>query len=82
MKGDWITGKVTGHIYKVEELPNFEWDTSGDEVTVKLFCSDELPEHLPEVDRFEGSNYRRILIPVIIEDGSFTVANIYESASA
>ena len=80
MKGDWIDGKVKGHIYKVEDLPNFKWDTSADEIRVKLFCSNELPENLARIDRFEGSNYKRILIPAKLEDNSFTVANIYESA--
>lgn len=80
IKGDWINGKVTGHIYKAADLPNFEWDTSADEITVKIFCSDELPKNLEKIDRFEGSNYKRILIPVRLADDSFTVANIYESA--
>lgn len=80
IKGDWINGKVTGHIYKVQDLPNFEWDTSADEVPVKLLCSNELPENLNKIDRFEGSSYKRILIPVKLVDDSFAVANIYESA--
>lgn len=78
IKGDWINGKINGLIDQVENLPTFKWVINNREVEVQLFCSEELPKYWQEIDRFEGCNYRRILIPVKLKNNVFTVANIYE----
>lgn len=44
MTGDWVEGRVKGHVYQAASLPIFEWDTSAEEIPVKLFSSKELPE--------------------------------------
>ncbi len=82
MKGEWIDGKVRGNLSQVGGLPIFEWNTSADEITVKVFCSDDLPSHLARIDSFEGNDYERILVPITLEDNTFTIANIYNAAFA
>lgn len=80
MRGSWIEGNVKGHVYPVAGLPVFEWNTNAEKIPIKLLDSRELPKNLSSIDKFEGSGYKRILIPVSLENNASTVANIYESA--
>lgn len=81
LKGDWINGKVNGLIEQVENLPSFKWVSNDREIEIQLFCSEELPKSWSKIDRFEGGNHRRILVPVKLENNVFTVANIYSFKS-
>jgi gamma-glutamylcyclotransferase (GGCT)/AIG2-like uncharacterized protein YtfP len=84
--GDWVGrfvvhgdlhpmgwGAALGH-------PALLWKRDGPEVQVNLFISPHLPRHWPNLDEFEGEDYRRILVP-LYQDGQFiTVANLYEAS--
>ena len=56
------------------------WEPAGDPIPVRLLLSDALPRHWARLDEFEGSEYRRILVPVDRADGSVEIANLYEAA--
>ena len=71
--GTWSRGRVRG------ELINAGWGAAGgylgliprDDapwVTVQVFQSPSLTDAWAELDEFEGSEYRRVLIPVHSED--------------
>lgn len=64
---------------KTEGFPAFRWDPDVGRVPVQLFTSHWLPEHWSRLDAFEGSGYRRIVVPVYDPGGFYTVANIYEA---
>jgi len=77
IKGTWKDGYVYGNIDYHEGLPYFKWNLSGEKIKVKIFHSEELDKKYKKLDRFEGSDYKRILIATEI-DGIFYVTNIYE----
>ena len=75
--GSWFDCVVRGSIRSEGGLPVFAWNPSGPEVRAQLFVSADLPESWAQIDAFEGSPYRRHLIPVK-QEGDFAVANVYE----
>lgn len=77
IKGFWQECKITGEIVSYEGLKYFKWNPNAAEIDAKMFVSEFLPDKLPNIDRFEGSIYHRILIPVKVED-YLVIANIYE----
>ncbi len=79
IQGEWTDGVVQGEISENAGLLFFRWRESGQEVAVKLLTSNDLPNHLLRIDRFEGKKYTRILVPVTCES-DLIVANIYEAA--
>jgi hypothetical protein len=56
--------------------PALRWDPNGPVVEVHLLTSDDLPSAWPGLDRFEGGEYRRIVVPVDC-GGREVLANIY-----
>lgn len=85
LAGEWEEGGVRGHL--VEEgwgasmgYPALRWDPEGPAVPVHLLTSDDLPGAWDRLDRFEGPAYRRIWVPVHLEDDRAVVANLYEAA--
>jgi hypothetical protein len=65
--------------------PAFRPRAGGPAVPVRVLTSPKLVDAWPELDRFEGAEYRRILVPVFTtaEDGGrrlLTVANLYAAA--
>lgn len=82
--GSWTDGIVRGHLIRVgwgEVLgyPGLTWDPDGPDVAVRVFASEALASAWSRIDAFEGSDYRRILVPVRVGD-RVIVANIYEVA--
>ncbi len=77
IRGIWQECKIKGEISSYSGLKYFNWNPKEAEIDSKIFVSKFLPHELPNIDRLEGSNYHRILIPVKIED-YFLIANIYE----
>lgn len=80
--GAWKRGIVRGRLEREgwgSELgyPGFIWDSEGPEVEVHVLESLDLREAWPRFDRFEGPDYLRILVPVRLEGGTPTVANLY-----
>ncbi len=49
----------------------------GEEVEGVLFCSDQLSEHWPMLDDFEGEGYERIIATVKLEGNREVEAYVY-----
>lgn len=90
--GEWTDGLVEGDLFPVGwgailGYPAFLPRAGGTAVAVKVLTSPLLPAAWPDLDRFEGPEYRRILIPVFRpalgdERRFYTVANLYAAAEA
>ena len=81
--GTWLDGVVRGTLHDAgwgsgEGFPGMTWNPSGDRIPVKVLKSEVLAAHWQRLDDFEGSGYRRILVPVDTDNGGLLVANIYE----
>lgn len=81
--GDWVDGAVRGILHDAgwgsrKGFPGITWDPNGQSVPVRVLRSEALVHHWQRLDEFEGSGYRRILVPVETENRSQLVANIYE----
>lgn len=80
LRGTWQPCFVRGRRWTAADGdPAFRWDPAGPEIAAMLLVSDDLPAAWPGLDRFEGSPYRRHLVPVRGEDAHH-VAYLYESA--
>lgn len=90
--GEWADGVVEGDLYPVgwgatAGYPAFRPRTGGPTVAVKVLTTPALKAAWPDLDRFEGAEYRRILVPVFTpgpadERRLYTVANLYAAAEA
>jgi gamma-glutamylcyclotransferase (GGCT)/AIG2-like uncharacterized protein YtfP len=83
LEGDWVTGWVTGELAHRgwaagAGYPALQWSPDGDRVTAHLLTSADLPAHWERLDRFEGPDYRRILVPFSSAHGLIAVGNLYE----
>jgi gamma-glutamylcyclotransferase (GGCT)/AIG2-like uncharacterized protein YtfP len=81
--GDWSDGRVEGELYASgwgarHGFPGLRWIPGHPGVTVRVLTADGLPDHWPILDEFEGTEYRRILVPVLDNRGAPDVANLYE----
>jgi gamma-glutamylcyclotransferase (GGCT)/AIG2-like uncharacterized protein YtfP len=74
--GDWRPCWIKGSITIRNALPCLSWNPSNDEIPAKLFTSTELASKWKRLDSFEGTSYRRRLIPVQTDTG-MEVANAY-----
>ena len=90
--GEWSDGFVEGDLYQVGwgaaiGHRAFRPRAGGPKVAVKVLTSPLLPRAWPDLDQFEGADYRRILIPVLADDADggrrlTTVANLYAAAES
>lgn len=86
LPGTWEDVIVTGVLHapapgSPSPFPVLRWRAGGPPVAARLFVSDALPAHWGRLDEFEGSAYRRILVPVHSERGDMlAVANLYADA--
>jgi gamma-glutamylcyclotransferase (GGCT)/AIG2-like uncharacterized protein YtfP len=86
--GTWADGVVEGDLRAAGwgaamGYPAFRPRPGGPAVPVKVLTSPALPSAWTELDRFEGAEYRRILIPVLRADDTrtlLTIANLYADA--
>lgn len=79
VEGEWISAATRGKRWMMEgRFHAFRWEPEGEIVTGTLLVSPEIDWE--KLDSFEGSLYRRILIPVTSENDEFLVANAYEAA--
>lgn len=87
LPGTWEDGIVTGVLQPPEpgsasHFPALRWRAGGPPVTARLLVSDALPAQWGRLDAFEGTAYRRILVPVHSESGALlAVANLYADAA-
>lgn len=76
--GFWYRCSIFGHMRIVKGFKAFTYDPrGGKEHQAWLFVSPALPDKFPDLDDFEGEDYRRILIPVTVA-GQAIWAYIYE----
>ena len=78
LDGEWCEGVVEGDIEERNGLPQFRWRLGGTQNAIRVFRSAQLCDHFARLDRFEGPEYWRILVPVVV-DGRTFVMNIYEA---
>jgi len=78
ISGTWEDCSLRGCIDIINGLPCFNWQTSGPVIKAQLFTSDVLPNKWDKIDSFEGSYYRRILLPVEKSQG-IAIANVFVS---
>jgi gamma-glutamylcyclotransferase (GGCT)/AIG2-like uncharacterized protein YtfP len=94
--GEWAEGLLEGDLVPSgwgAELgyPGFRPRAGGEAVAVWVLRASRLAGAWPELDRFEGEGYRRILVPVFGAEGAagqagglqlHTVANLYAPTEA
>jgi gamma-glutamylcyclotransferase (GGCT)/AIG2-like uncharacterized protein YtfP len=78
VEGAWVDGTVQGVRFMANGYPAFKWRPGDEQVPVSVLTSAALPEHWARLDDFEGADYRRILVPVRLPDGTTLVAYVYE----
>jgi gamma-glutamylcyclotransferase (GGCT)/AIG2-like uncharacterized protein YtfP len=88
--GAWTEGVIEGDLHPVGwgatlGYPAFRPRAGGPAVAVHVLTAPALATAWPELDRFEGPGYRRILVPVLSpgptdERRLYTVANLYAAA--
>jgi hypothetical protein len=67
---------VRGSVRDQLGFPVLSWNPSGPEVNAHLLISADLRQSWSRIDAFEGSGYRRHLIPAR-RDGELLIANVY-----
>jgi len=90
--GEWGDGVIEGDLFPVGwgatlGYPAFRPRGGGPAVAVKVLTAPALAIAWPGLDRFEGAEYRRILVPVFTpgradERRLLAVANLYAAAAA
>jgi hypothetical protein len=78
--GEWLPGTISGNLTEDHGCPMFRWSVQGNKVPVEMLLADELPNHWDRLDRFEGADYQRILVPIETSKG-LVVANLYNARS-
>ena len=88
--GDWSEGVVEGDLTRygwgaAMGYPALHLRPGGPAVRVHVLASPALRFAWPELDAFEGAEYRRVLVPVWTAEPPaartlLTVANLYEAA--
>lgn len=69
LEGRWEEGWVRGRLHDrgwgaAEGFPGLVPDPDGDRVRVQVFRSADLPGAWQRLDRFEGREYERVVVPV------------------
>ncbi|MBW1991368.1 MAG: gamma-glutamylcyclotransferase [Deltaproteobacteria bacterium] len=77
LEGTWIRCVIRGRMGRYRGFKVFRFDPEGEEHQAWLFSSPALPARYPVLDDFEGDEYRRTLIPALV-DGQEIQAYIYE----
>jgi len=94
--GEWTDGMIEGDLIPLGwgaalGYPGFRPRAGGDAVAVKVLIAPSLATAWPDLDRFEGPGYRRILVPIfgteldpeqVGERRLRTVANLYSANEA
>jgi gamma-glutamylcyclotransferase (GGCT)/AIG2-like uncharacterized protein YtfP len=76
--GSWQPALVTGRQTE-RDYPVFTYDPTAGPVDMWLLMSTALAAAWPRLDAFEGTGYRRILVPARLFDGSILAAFLYEA---
>ena len=86
LTGEWSPGVIRGRVNQkgygtTGGFPGLQLDAQGPEVAVQVFTSPDLPAHWARLDRFEGKDYRRVMVEVTTDDGPI-LAQVYEVGAA
>ena len=80
----WITGSLAWTGWGADlGYPALSWAPKGERIPAQILESDDLPDDWARLDEFEGSEYRRILVPFFRDDGggaSWVVGQVYADA--
>ena len=84
LSGEWRDGWVHGDLHQKgwgaqQGYPAIRCHPRSGQVPVKLLVSEDLEHHWQRLDKLEGPEYQRILVPVNMGDEVVAVANIYEA---
>src|SRR5918993_5755514 len=92
LRGEWTDGLIEGDLLPVGwgaalGYPGFRPRVGGDAVAVQGLIASSLAAAWATLDRFEGPEYQRILVPVFSAELSperrlYTVANLYAATEA
>ena len=82
IEGDWVAASVRGRLRQAGwgaamGYPAIVLDDAADPVDGFVFASDQLGEHWPELDAFEGEGYERVRTPARLHDGASVEVFIY-----
>ena len=77
--GEWRPCVITGTVETHNGYRIFRWAKDGPRVDAQMLISQELPRSWPRLDDFEGTDYRRIVIPAEVR-GRRVLANVYTDA--
>lgn len=70
LRGEWKACVIRGTMSQKDGLSRFSWEPiGGPEQPASLFMSDDLPSNWSRIDRFEGKEYRRQLVPAKTQAG-------------
>ncbi len=80
--GAWAPAKVKGVLHAegwgaALGCPGIVLDPTGDDVSGFVLSTDALKKHWPELDRFEGAEYERVLAEARLEDQQRVEAYVY-----
>jgi len=78
LDADWSPCTVKGR-RSMRRYPVFTWDPTAEAVAMQLMRSADLGSAWARLDRFEGTDYRRILVPAVLDGQRVTVANLYQA---
>jgi gamma-glutamylcyclotransferase (GGCT)/AIG2-like uncharacterized protein YtfP len=90
--GEWTDGVIEGDLFPAGwgaalGYPAFRPRAGGDAIAVQVLSAPGLAAAWAALDRFEGAEYRRILVPVFTpgpagERRLYTIANLYAATDA
>lgn len=82
LEGRWLHGYVRGSYEQSGwgssiGYPALRWAPDGERIPVRVLVARGLPDRWAELDRFEGREYVRGLVPVLDESRLLCIANLY-----
>ena len=83
MEGTWRKAVLRGSLLDRgwgagQGFPGFVWDGTDSAVAAQVFTSNDLSQQWQRLDQFEGQEYRRVLVPVEVEEDGIEVCNVYQ----
>ena len=81
--GTWKKGYVTGTLINIDKgenygFPAIKLDDKGSKIYGMILKSKDLEKNLFKLDKFEGSDYKRVVTDVTLEDNSKIKAFTYQ----
>ncbi len=86
LPGRWTMGVVRGRLVEegwgaAQGYPAIILDESAEPVACHVFESEELPHHWARLDAFEGGEYERVAVAIVLDNGETVEAMIYAAAN-